>query len=84
MNFFNPTSARILLDRVSFEVLQITTPGKLDIDILCNNKKLIKDRFWRTFSLQASEDEKETMQSFIANNGLSSHMLVVCQKPTVT
>jgi SAM-dependent methyltransferase len=84
MNFLNPGSARVLLDRVGFDVLQITTPGKLDIDILCNNQKLIKDRFWRTFSLQANENEKEAMQIFIANNGLSSHMLVVCQKPTVT
>jgi 2-polyprenyl-3-methyl-5-hydroxy-6-metoxy-1,4-benzoquinol methylase len=80
LNFLNPKSARILLERVGFDVLQTSTPGKLDIDILYNNRQHIKDRFWRTFVIQATEDEKQAMQSFIANNGLSSHMLVVCQK----
>lgn len=80
LNFLNPKSARILLERVGFDVLQTSTPGKLDIDILYNNQQHIKDRFWRTFVIQATENEKRAMQSFIANNGLSSHMLVVCQK----
>lgn len=66
---------------MGFEVLQIITPGKLDIDILCNNKQYIKDRFWRTFAVQATENDKQAMQTFIASNGLSSHMLVVCRKP---
>lgn len=81
LNFLNPKSVRILLERVGFEILQRRTPGKLDIDILCNNKQFIKDRFWRTFVIQASKNEKQDMQKFIANNGWSSHMLVVCQKP---
>jgi 2-polyprenyl-3-methyl-5-hydroxy-6-metoxy-1,4-benzoquinol methylase len=80
LNFLNPKSAQILLKRVGFEVLQTSTPGKLDIDILCNNQQYIKDRFWRTFAIQATEDEKLKMQSFIADNSLSSHMLLVCQK----
>lgn len=80
LSFFNPKSVRILLQNVGFEVLQTSTPGKLDIDILCNNQQFIKDRFWRTFAIQADEDEKKVMQSFIAENGLSSHMLIVCQK----
>lgn len=80
LNFLNPKSARILLKRVGFDVLEISTPGKLDIDILCNNQQLIKDRFWRTFAIQATENERQAMQTFIADNGLSSHMLIVCQK----
>jgi hypothetical protein len=80
LNFLNPKSARILLERVGFRVVQTSTPGKLDIDILCNNQQHIKDRFWRAFAFQATEDEKQVMQSFIADNGLSSHMLIVCQK----
>jgi len=80
LNFFNPKSIRLLLEMVGFKVLQVSTPGHLDIDILCNNKKLIKDRFWRTFVNQASEHDKEAMQAFIAANSLSSHLLVVCKK----
>lgn len=81
LNFFNPKSARILLERAGFDVLQTSTPGKLDIDILYNNQQYIKDRFWRTFIIQSGENERQAMQSFIAENGLSSHMLVVCRKP---
>lgn len=80
LNFFNPRSAGILLERTGFEVLQTTTPGKLDIDILCNNRQQIKDRFWRTFVAQAGEREKAAMQEFLAVNGWSSHMLVVSRK----
>lgn len=80
LNFFNPKSTQVLLKRMGFDVLHISTPGKLDIDILCNNQEYIKDRFWRTFAKQATEDEKLAMQSFVANQGLSSHMLVACQK----
>lgn len=80
LNFLNPKSVRILLERVGFETLQISTPGKLDIDILCNNKQYIKDRFWRTFVIHASEAEKHAMQELLSVSGWSSHMLVVCQK----
>ena len=80
LNFLNPKSVQILLERSGFEVLQISTPGKLDIDILCNHRQYIKDRFWRTFAIQATEDEKQVMQAFIAESGLSSHMLAICKK----
>lgn len=81
LNFLNPKSAHILLEHIGFKVLQTSTPGKLDIDILQNNQNHIKDRFWRTFIAQATEEEKNAMQLFIADHGLSSHMLIVCQKP---
>ena len=80
LNFLNPKSVGLLLDRTGFEVLKAATPGKLDIDILCNSRKHIKDRFWRTFIHQADEDDKHAMQSFIAEQCLSSHMLVVSRK----
>ena len=81
LNFINPKAARILLERVGFHVLEASTPGKLDIDILCKEPALIKDRFWRTFAAQATDQEKQSMQIYLADNGLSSHMLAVAQKP---
>lgn len=80
LNFLNPQSVRILLERVGFKALETNTPGKLDIDILCNNSEHIKDRFWRTFALQASEKDRDKWQTFIADNGWSSHMMVLCQR----
>ena len=34
LNFFNPGSIRILLEKIGFQILEISTPGKLDWDIV--------------------------------------------------
>lgn len=81
LNFFNPKSIALLLSRAGFEVLEISTPGKLDIDILANNSHLIKDRFWRTFIDLASEAERAEWQKLTSSSGWSSHMMAVCRKP---
>jgi hypothetical protein len=81
LNFLNPRSVALLLARLGFEKLAVTTPGKLDIDILDNNRAAIKDRFWKTFFATATEAEKTTWQEMIAATGWSSHMMVVCRKP---
>ena len=81
LNFFNPKSVRLLIESVGLQVVDIRTPGKLDIDILYNNKAHIKDRFWRSFVTNASEVERNIWQEFIASRGFSSHMSVVCKCP---
>jgi hypothetical protein len=81
LNFLNPNSIRILLDRIGFEILEVTTPGVLDIDILSNNQDMIKDHFWSTFTASASESTKRKWQSLITDSGWSSHMMVICRKP---
>jgi hypothetical protein len=80
LNFMNPKSVTALLKRVGFEVLEATTPGVLDIDILKNNKENIQDRFWSNFLEYASEEELAAMQKSISSAGLSSHMMIVCKK----
>lgn len=81
LNFFNPKSAQSLIERAGLRVLTVETPGKLDMDILFNNRMLIKDRFWRNFVAQASPEERQEWQKFIASHGFSSHMFVVCECP---
>lgn len=80
LNFFNPTSIKKLLTKISFEVVEVSTPGKLDIDILTNNKKYIKDRFWKSFVELASEEEKRKWQIMLSESGMSSHMMVIARK----
>lgn len=80
LNFLNPKSVSILLQSVGFEVIEVTTPGKLDIDIMNNSKDKIKDRFWKDFIEYSNEEEKRKMQSFLSENSLSSHMMIVCRK----
>ncbi len=83
LNFLNPRSIEILLEQCGFEMLEVTTPGQLDVDILSNNKEQIKDGFWRAFVESASEQSKKEMQDVISSSGWSSHMLVVCKKAKV-
>jgi 2-polyprenyl-3-methyl-5-hydroxy-6-metoxy-1,4-benzoquinol methylase len=80
LNFFNPKSVKLLLETCGYRVLEVTTPGKLDIDIMNNNKEKIKDRFWKNFLDYSFDDEKDKMQTFLSKNKLSSHMMIVCQK----
>ncbi len=80
LNFLNPKSVKLLIQRSGLNVLQVATPGKLDLDILFNNRELIKDRFWRNVVTQASSTEREALQEVVASHGLSSHMFVVCER----
>jgi SAM-dependent methyltransferase len=81
LNFFNPHSVKILLSRIGLDCLEVTTPGKLDVDILNNSHNLIKDRFLKTFITYATDEEKDKWQEVISETGWSSHMMVCCSKP---
>jgi 2-polyprenyl-3-methyl-5-hydroxy-6-metoxy-1,4-benzoquinol methylase len=80
LNFFNPHSIGLLIEDVGLQVVKVSTPGKLDLDILYNNQDLIGDRFWRAFFARATASDRETWQEFIASQGFSSHMTVVCRR----
>lgn len=80
VNFFNPGSVKTLLERAGFEALEISTPGKLDVSILENNlDKISTNRFWTNFLEQLGDNGKERFQKFLADHGLSSHMMVVAR-----
>jgi len=80
INFFNPKSISIFLKKNKFKILDISTPGTIDINILDNDRLLIKDRFWKNFIKTKNKDEKFKMQNLISQLNLSSHMMVVCKK----
>lgn len=80
LNFFNPKSVSILLERIGFRTLEITTPGSLDVDILRNNKNLIRDRFWKVFVETGSDGDFSSMQDLISKHGFSSHMMTICTR----
>lgn len=80
LNFLNPKSVRILLENIGYECLDVITPGKLDINIMENNINKIKDKFWKNFLEYSDQNEKDKMQEFISENGLSSHMMIICKK----
>ena len=81
LNFLNPKSIPLLLNKIGLDTLDIITPGKLDIDIMSNNAEFISDRFWSSFLALASDEDKMTMQLAIEKTCSSSHIMVVCRKP---
>ena len=81
LNFFTPHSVEIFLKRNGMEFLNVLTPGKLDVDIILNNKDKIKDSFWKCFADISSNEQQESMQRWLSDNLWSSHMWTVCRKP---
>ena len=61
------------------QCVEVTTPGRLDIDIMANNQYSINDRFWSSFIKHATDDQKTTLQKALADTGWSSHMMTVAK-----
>ena len=84
LNFLNPYSVRCLLKRIGFDVAEITTPGKLDWDIvegMIKNEGVNLGRFWNLLAKVGTEEAKEELQSWVSQNNLSSHMRILAKKP---
>lgn len=83
LNFFNPHSIRLLLEKMGFTLIEVSTPGQLDWDIVEGGflqEVLDPSRFFRTVSKYGSAEAKKELQSWIRNHDFSSHMRVVAQK----
>ncbi len=83
LNFFNPWSIRTLLKKTGFQVVEVSTPGALDWDIVeggFTHEGVSPGRFFETVSKYGTHDAKASLQSWISDNGLSSHMRVVVKK----
>ena len=71
------------LKKAGFEVLDITTPGELDVDIV--RKTVIKNnlnvsKFVKSVCVDNAETLGVKFQEFLKANCLSSHMMVVARK----
>lgn len=85
VNYFNPQSIAILLESENMEVLEVTTPGKLDIDILKKYTIEQEDLFKNDIQLKqllisGNEKTLELLQEIVINENLSSHMWVIARK----
>ena len=83
LNFFNPRSIKMLLKKCGFTIEEISTPGKLDWDIvegMIRNDGIDAGRFWNLLSKEGIETAKEEFQDWISRNNFSSHMRIVAKK----
>ena len=85
VNLFNPDSLAGLLRRSGFDVLETATPGRLDAELVRDAALEGElDLAARPFLKRVLIDEWERLgapfQSFLATNGLSSHLRVLARK----
>lgn len=83
LNFFNPHSVRILMERTGFKIIEIATPGKLDWSIVegaITEEGLETERFWHNLSRFGDQKAKEELQTWISGNNFSSHMRTIVQR----
>lgn len=85
LNYFNTDSITHLLKRTGFAAYQISTPGKLDVELVKNftlKKKNINELINHRISWikKTKQQELQILQKWIARNKLSSHMFVVAKK----
>ncbi len=89
LNFFKYSSIEKLFQRAGFEVVEKTTPGILDVNIIKNRldwspeigKRLgsFLESHFRSESKQ-SESFLQNLQQNLKENNLSGHMMIVCKK----
>lgn len=84
LTLFNKSSVELLLKRIGFDRIEVTTPGRLDWDIVeqsIDSQSFDPGRFWRMVADEATDECKAELQQWIASNGLSSHMWVLARRP---
>lgn len=84
LNFLNPRALSRLCERAGFVVEEVTTPGRLDWDIV--EGSILQEgadvgRWWSCLARTGQEDAKRDLQHWITTHGWSSHMQLVARKP---
>lgn len=84
LNYFNPGSIKTLFDSHGFSVKKVETPGRLDLEIVkraaARGFPVAKRNEYVAALLRTSDAAQARFQEFLAQNGLSSHMLVMAQR----
>lgn len=84
LNFASVEGMERLISRAGLEPIAVTTPGRLDVDIVRNRvlaePSLAVGRFARTIAL-APDEVRGAFQEFLAAHRLSSHIQCLARRP---
>jgi SAM-dependent methyltransferase/ribosomal protein S27E len=85
LNLISVDGMERLLLGCGFELVELRTPGELDVDIVRNmlqeNPNIPVSRFARSIALNPREEVRTSFQGFLKANRLSSHIRVVARRP---
>jgi SAM-dependent methyltransferase len=85
LNFISPDGVTALAARTGLDLVDFSTPGQLDIDIVCNtmaeHPDAVADEALREQLLSASPEERQNLQDVLVTENRSSHMWVIMRKP---
>ncbi len=84
INMFNPRSLRSLVERIGFEVVELTTPGQLDAELVRNKVldgsfSLAGQPFLKRVLVDDWENLGPVFQDYLKTSLLSSHMWLVAR-----
>ena len=85
LNFLSFDGVTAVLRRRGLELVSFQTPGRLDLDIVRNTLaeagESATDPFLRHLLESAPTEAQDAFQTFLAENGLSSHLWIVARRP---
>ncbi len=86
LNLFHPASLSTLVERAGLELVETSTPGRLDLELV--RKKALQGAvdladqpFVRQLALERYDELGAAFQDFLAEHGLSSHLWLVARRP---
>jgi SAM-dependent methyltransferase len=85
VNLFNPQSLSLLVNACGFEVLEVSTPGRLDAEFVHEAVQrgdfdVSHDPFLQRVLVEEWDRLGWPFQQFLAENGLSSHMWLAARR----
>lgn len=86
LNYFNPRSLPLLAESCGFEILEVSTPGQLDVElvrnkVLAGEVDLHGNAFLQKILIDKFDTYGQVFQQFLAENTLSGHLTMVARKP---
>ena len=84
LNYFNLNSLSLLMESIGFRIIERTTPGKLDVDIVRNkilSEEYLTDEENFINKMVLNKKIGDNFQKFLIENNLSSNMMIIARKP---
>jgi 2-polyprenyl-3-methyl-5-hydroxy-6-metoxy-1,4-benzoquinol methylase len=81
LNAFSTQNITLLAYKTDFHVINISTPGKLDLSMIQTNSKNLTSAIFSRLATIKDEGTKDIVQELITETGSSSHMQCILRKP---